>query len=178
MTRTRPTWSHAARCGAWSTRHRWHQRRSKRNGCCDLELTDLQLTCPWTQSRVPISSHLMAALNRLLMVTTMCEVSIGFHHAYPVSSATISTWHGRTSPGQSSSSSAAFPTRRPAVPTSSRLDGRTGSAVRRADPSRRRRCRGGCCGSARHAAIRSRSLRARCSTRPGPPSIFGSGPHI
>ena len=72
---TRPTWSHAARCDTWSTRHRWHQRRSKRNGCCDLELTDLQLTCPWTQSRVPISSHLVAALNRLLMVTTMCEVS-------------------------------------------------------------------------------------------------------
>ncbi len=74
--------------------------------------------------------------------------SIKLTRAYPVSSATISAWRGRTFPGRSSSSSAVFPTRQPAVPTSSRPDGLTDSTVPRVDLSGRRRCRGGCSGSA------------------------------
>ncbi len=61
---------------------------------------------------------------------------------YPVSSATISVWRGRTFPRRSSSSSAVFPTRQPPVPTSSRPDGLRDSTVPRVDLSGQRRCRG------------------------------------
>src|SRR6266852_5645020 len=99
-------------------------------------------------------------------------------HAFPVSSATISAWRGRTSPGLSSSSSGVFPMRPPAAPTFSLPDGLTDSTVPRVDLTARRRCRKGCSGSARRAVIRSRSQPGLCSTRRGPQSIFGSGPPI
>ena len=105
-------------------------------------------------------------------------LSIRDSHAYPVSSATIWAWRGRTFPGRSSSFSVVFPPRQPAAPTSSRPDGLMGSGVPHVDPSTRRRCPGDCSGSALRAAIRSRSLRGRCSTRPGHRSIFGSGQPI
>src|SRR6266852_1511112 len=90
------------------------------------------------------------------------ELTLGGSHAYPVSSATISAWRGRTSRGRSSSSSDVFPTRPPAVPTYLLLDGLTDSTVPRADLTGRRRCREDCFGNARRAVIRSRSQRGLC----------------
>jgi hypothetical protein len=77
-------------------------------------------------------------------------------HAYPLNSARVEAWLDRTSLARSSSSSTAFPMRTRAGSTCLSRGGRRDSGALVAGARRQPACRGGCCGSARPAVIRSR----------------------